>query len=72
MFLPAEGKVAVLKYAQNILFFLTRSALKRTLVGKELACYAGDPGSIPGSGRPPGEGIGYQSSILRLPWWLRQ
>ena len=27
--------------------------------GKESACNAGDPGSIPGSGRPPGEGIGY-------------
>ena len=26
---------------------------------KESACNAGDPGSIPGSGRPPGEGIGY-------------
>ena len=28
-------------------------------VGKESACNAGDPGSIPGSGRPAGEGIGY-------------
>ena len=28
-------------------------------VGKESACNAGGPGSIPGSGRPPGEGIGY-------------
>ena len=28
-------------------------------VGKESACYAGDPGLIPGLGRPPGEGIGY-------------
>ena len=28
-------------------------------VGKESACNAGDPGSIPGLGRPPGEGIGY-------------
>ena len=28
-------------------------------VGKESACIAGDPGSIPGSGRSPGEGIGY-------------
>ena len=28
-------------------------------VGKESACNAGDPGSIPGSGRPPGEGNGY-------------
>ena len=28
-------------------------------VGKGSACNAGDPGSIPGSGRSPGEGIGY-------------
>ena len=28
-------------------------------VDKESACNAGDPGSIPGSGRSPGEGIGY-------------
>ena len=27
-------------------------------VGKESACNAGDPGSISGSGRFPGEGIG--------------
>ena len=27
--------------------------------GKESACDAGDPGSIPGSERSPGEGIGY-------------
>ena len=27
--------------------------------GKESACNAGDPGSIPGSGRSAGEGIGY-------------
>ena len=27
--------------------------------GKEFACNAGDPGSIPGLGRSPGEGIGY-------------
>ena len=26
--------------------------------GKELACVAGNPGSISGSGRPPGEGNG--------------
>ena len=29
------------------------------LAGKESACNAGDPGSIPGSGRPTGERIGY-------------
>ena len=28
-------------------------------VGKESACNAGDPSSIPGSGRSPGERIGY-------------
>ena len=28
-------------------------------VGKESTYNAGDPGSIPGSGRSPGEGIGY-------------
>ena len=27
--------------------------------GKESACSAGDPGSIPGSGRSPGDGTGY-------------
>ena len=28
-------------------------------VGKESACNAGDPGSVPGLGRSPGEGSGY-------------
>ena len=27
--------------------------------GKEYACNAGDPGSVPGSGRSSGEGNGY-------------
>ena len=30
-----------------------------SLAAKESACNVGDPGSIPGSGRSPGEGIGY-------------
>ena len=34
-------------------------------VGKESACNAGDPGSIPGLGRSPGEGIGYR---LQYSW----
>ena len=34
-------------------------------VGKESACNAGDPSSIPGSGRSPGEGIGYS---LQYSW----
>ena len=34
-------------------------------VGKESACNAGDPGSIPGSGRSAGEGIGYPLQYSR-------
>ena len=37
------------------------------IVGKESAGNAGDPCLIPGSGRSPGEGIHYDSSILGLP-----
>ena len=38
--------------------------------GKESACSIGDPGSIPGSGRLPGEANGYppQNSCRRIPW----
>ena len=32
---------------------------------KKSACNAGDPGSVPGSGRSPGEGIGY---LLQYSW----
>ena len=46
------------------------------LVGKESACNAGDPGSIPGLGRSPVEGDGHplQYSCLENPtdrgaWW---
>ena len=34
-------------------------------VGKESACNAGDSGSIPGSGRSSGEGIGYPLQYSR-------
>ena len=42
-------------------------------VGKESLCNAGDPGSIPGWGRPPGEGREWQPTPLkestwRIPW----
>ena len=47
-----------------------------SLVGKESACNAGDPGLIPGSGTAPGEGNGnpLQYSCLENPtdrgaWW---
>ena len=45
-------------------------------VGKETACHVGDPGSIPGLGRSPGEGHGspLRHSCLENPmdrgaWW---
>ena len=41
-------------------------------VGKESACNAGDPGSISGSGKSPGEGLGYPFQYswasLVAPW----
>ena len=37
----------------------TEEGFPNSSVGKESACNAGDPGLIPGSGRSPGEGIGY-------------
>ena len=37
----------------------THSSFPDSSVGKESACNAGDPGSIPGLGRSHGEGIGY-------------
>ena len=43
---------------------------------KNLACKAGDPGRIPGSGRSTGEGNGYplqysclENSMDRAAWW---
>ena len=45
-------------------------------VGKESACSAGDPGSIPGLGKSPGEGNGdplqypcLENLIDRGAWW---
>ena len=38
---------------------LSSSGFPHSSVGKESTCNAGDPGSIPGSGRSAGEGIGY-------------
>ena len=48
-------------------------------VGKESTCNAGDPGSIPGSGRSPGEGKGYplqysglENSMDYSPWGRKE
>ena len=50
-------------------------AFSGSLVGKESACSAGDPGSITGTGRSPGEGNGkplqhscLENSVNRGAW----
>ena len=63
---------------QHLLFvdFLMMGILTCSSVGKESACSAGDPGSIPGSGRSPGEGNGkplqypcLENLMDRGAWW---
>ena len=55
------------KINMQILLFLSFPAGSD---GKESACNVGDLGSIPGSGRSPGEGNDNPLSILawRIPW----
>ena len=69
----ATTETTLLTSLENSLHTL---ALPDSSVGKESACSAGDLGSIPGSGRSPGEGNGYplQYSCLENPmgreaWW---
>ena len=53
------------------IILMTGVGFPHSSVGKESTCKAGDPSSTAGSGRSSGEGIGYHSSILGLPLWLR-
>ena len=46
------------------LWFSNPEGFPDSSVGKESTCNAGDLGSIPGLGRSPGEGKGYQCSSL--------
>ena len=39
---------------------MIKPVISDSSVGKESACNTGDPGSVPKSGRSPGEGIGYR------------
>ena len=62
--------------SNNLQLSLSIKALPHWLSGKESVCNAGDSGSIPGSGRLPGEGNGnpLQYSCLgnprnRADWW---
>ena len=47
------------KSLENLLLNLLLFRLPNDSVGKESACNAGDPRLIPGSGRSPGEELGY-------------
>ena len=38
---------------------MDKAGFPHSSIGKESTCNSGDPGSIPGLGRPAGEGIGY-------------
>ena len=66
-FLPLYGPEACMLEMTDIqggkhqYFQMTRwsKGFPRSSAGKESACNAGDPSSIPGSGRSPGEGTGY-------------
>ena len=49
---------------QTIFFGCSIRDFPDSLVGKESSCSAGDPSSIPGSGRSPGEGIGYPTPVF--------
>jgi len=57
-------------YWSGLPFPSPREGFPDSSLGKEFACNAGDPSLIPGLGRSTGEGIGYHSGILGLPWWL--
>ena len=63
-----------LRYADDTtLMAESKEELKSFLnsVGKESTCNAGDPGSIPGSGSSPEEGIGYPLQYSWVfPLWL--
>ena len=55
------GKVLLRLFNVKIIWKSTRNikGFPNNSVGKESTCNAGDPSSIPGSGRSAGEGIGY-------------
>ena len=52
-------------HSENMAPSVNMQGFSDSSVGKESACSAGDPGSIPGSGRSAGERIGYP---LKYSW----
>ena len=51
--------------ALNVHSYYSHLGFPGSSAGKESACNEGDPGSVPGSGRSAGEGIGYP---LQFSW----
>ena len=51
--------------ALNVHSYYSHLGFPGSSVGKESACNEGDPGSVPGSGRSAGEGIGYPLQFSR-------
>ena len=66
---PCHGEQLGLTTPLGSTVGLVFSCFPGSLDGKEPACNASDPGSIPGLGRSPGEGNGYplQYSCLENP-----
>ena len=54
-----KGEIILLISVVSFLSSFNRELPFESSVGKESTCKAGDPGSSPGLGRSPGEGIGY-------------
>ena len=54
-----DGRVHGVTKSQEQLSNFDLRGFPGSSVGKESACNAGDPSSIPGSGRSAGKGIGY-------------
>ena len=58
MVIPCTTVSSIKVMVINTPLLLKLKGFPDSSIGKESACNAKDPGSIPGSGRSPGEGIG--------------
>jgi len=52
-------KTIILKFKRFIWSLASPAGFPGSLAGEEFTCNAGDPGSVPGSGKSPGEWVGY-------------
>ena len=78
---PSQDPVSAPPFSVSVdklLPYFARRAFLVAQTGKESACNAGDPGSIPGWGRSPGKGNGthcsnscLENSMDRGAWWAK-